>query len=273
MVLEQDAFDLTEDQAKAAARRGWHWVIDHGRRFVTAKLLAALVGGLGFVVAAQFFLPSFVAAGCAIAFVVLGGWAVQTQRLLNRERERRHWTTIDGLRVKQQEVRAQAALREATLAVADLRGGGRAQMRVYPPLVQAVHYLRGQARAAARADAPPRQRQRADASPKPPDVGPVERQLKDLRERDELIEAQIQALAAPGTEWEEKADKKAEEYSRAKQATLEARKRARKGQRPTAAAPGFAFEMGRNRDGSRRVAKRDSDPTPEQIFRDEDEAA
>lgn len=148
-------------------------------------------------------------------------------------------------------------------------------MRVYPPLVQAVHYLRGQARAAARANAPPRQRQRqrVDPAPKPLDVGPVEQQLKDLREQEELIEAQIQALAAPGTEWEERADEKAKEYSRAKQAALEARKRAQKGQRPTAAKPGFAFEMGRNRDGSRRVAKRDPDPTPEQIFRDEDEAA
>jgi hypothetical protein len=28
--------------------------------------------------------------------------------------------------------------------------------------------------------------------------------------------------------------------------------------------------MGRNRDGSRRVAKRDPDPTPEQIFKNED---
>lgn len=65
-MLEQDAFDLTEDQAKAATKRGWHWVIDHGRRFVTAKLLAAFVGGLGFVVAAQFFLPSLVATGCAV---------------------------------------------------------------------------------------------------------------------------------------------------------------------------------------------------------------
>jgi hypothetical protein len=274
-VSERDAFDFTRDQAKATISHSWHRLIDHGRRLVTAKLLAILGGAFGFVVAAQFFLPALVAAGCAVGLVLLAAWAVQTQRLLHREREAGRWRSIDILRARQRELRAQAALREATLVVAELRGGGNAQMRTYQPLVEAVRYSRGRARAVMKADASPRQRQQADAAPKAPAVGPVERELKDLREQDEVVEAQIQALAAPDTKWEARANEKGEEYRRAKKADLEARKRARNGQRPTAPSPGLAFAIGRNPDGSRRVANRKPDPTPEQIARgerpDEDE--
>ncbi|HSC21723.1 MAG TPA: hypothetical protein VLC07_08330 [Solirubrobacterales bacterium] len=270
---ELDAYDLTREQAKAVVSRLWNWLFDHGRRMVTSNLLMILGAALGAVIAGWFSLQVLVAAGCTAAFLVLGGWAIQTQRLLHREREVRYWTTIKGLRVRQREIRAQADLREATLAVAGLRGGANAQMRTYRPLVEAVRFLRGQAREAMQPSASPRQRQRAPIAPEPPDVGAVERQLKDLREEDALIEAEIQALAAPGTKWEERAEVKAEEYSRAKRAALEARKRARQGQRPTAAEPGFSFEVGRNRDGSQSISERGADLTPEQIFEDEDEAA
>jgi hypothetical protein len=146
-------------------------------------------------------------------------------------------------------------------------------MHVYQPLAQAVRYSRGRARAAMKADASPRQRQQAPAAPKAPDVAPVQRELKDLREQGEVAEARIQALAAPDTEWEAGADEKAEEYRRARAADLEARQRTRKGQRPTAPSGGFAFEIGRNPDGSRRVGRREPAAKPEQIVKGERPAA
>lgn len=267
---EKDAFDITRDEVQSAARRNWNRLVDHGRRFLAAKLLVILVGALGFVAAAKFFLPGLVAAGCAVVFLLLGGWAIQTQRLLNQERERRYWTVIEALRVNQSEVQAQVAVREATLVIADLPGGRIAQLRAYPPLVQATHYARRSAQATA-ANSSPRQGQRADALPKPPDLGPVQAELTDLREREKVIEAEIQALAAPGTKWEDDAVAAKGEYQRAKRATFAARQRVRSGKRPTDASAGATFEVGLNRDGTRPVNPRKPTPTPEQIFRGEEE--
>jgi hypothetical protein len=266
---EKDAFELTKDEATDAGRRAWHWLIDRARTFLTVKLAVGVVTAFALAVAAALAFPAFVAAGFALATVFLVGWAVQSQRLLHRERSAGHWRSIDILRARQRELRAQVSVREAALVIAGQPGNREAAMRAYQPLVAAIHYREARTRAALRADAPPAQRQRSDAAPKPPDLKPTRRELKKMREEMEVVEAQIQALAAPGTEWESKSDERAEEYRRAKAADLEARQRARKGQRPTAPAPGFAIEVGRNRDGSRRVGKPDPKPTPEQIARSE----
>lgn len=236
---------------------------------LTVKLGVSVVTALALAAAAALVFPLFVAIGLVVVTVFLVVWAVQSQRLLHRERSAGRWRSIDILRAHQRELRAQALIREATLVVAGEPVDREAAMCAYQPLVAAVRYREARMRAALKADASPRQRQRADAAPKAPDLGPTRRELKELREKDELVEVRIQALAAPGTEWESKAD----EYRRARAADLEARRRARKGQPPTAPATGLAFEMGRNRDGTRRVVRREPDPTPEQIFRDEDEAA
>jgi hypothetical protein len=272
-VTEKDAFDFTKDEAGEVGRRAWHWLIDRARTVLTVKLAVGVVTAFAFAAVAAFAFPVFVAVGLGVVAAFLVVWAVQSQRLLHRERSAGHWRSIDILRAHQRELRAQVSIREATLVVAGEPGDREAAMRAYQPLVAAVRYREARMRAALKAEASPRQRQRSDAAPKAPDLGPTRRELKELREKGELVEARIQALAAPGTEWETKSDEKAEEYRRARAADLEARKRARKGQRPTALAPGFAFEMGRNRDGSQRVAKRNPDPTPEQISRDEDEDA
>jgi hypothetical protein len=235
---------------------------------LTVKLAVGVVTAFAFAAAAAFAFPVFVATGLGVVAVFLVVWAVQSQRLLHRERSAGHWRSIEILRAHQCELRAQVSIREATLVVAGEPGDREAAMRAYQPLVAAVRYREGQMRAALKAEVLPRERQRSDAAPKAPDLGPTRSELKELREKGELVEARIQALAAPGTEWETKSD----EYRRAKAADLEARQRARKGQRPTAPAPGLAFEMGRNRDGSHRVAKRNPDLTPEQIFKDEDDA-
>jgi hypothetical protein len=272
-VPELDAYDLTKQQATDIGRRAWRWLIDRARTVLTVKLALGVVVTAALAVAAQFAFSAFVAAGFAVVAIFLIGWSVQTQRLLHRERAAGRWRSIDILRARQGELRAQAALCEATFVVADLPGGGNAQMHVYQPLAQAVRYSRGRARAAMKADVSPRQRQQAPAVPKAPDVGPVQRELKDLREQGEVAEARIQALAAPDTEWEIGADEKAEEYRRARAADLEARQRARNGQRPTAPSGGFALEIGRNPDGSRRVGRRDPSATPEQIAKGERPAA
>lgn len=270
---EKDAFEFTQEEVATLGRRLWHGLIDRARTFLTVKLAAGVFATAALAVAAQFAFSTFVAVGFAVAAVFLVGWAVQSQRLLHRERAISRWTIIDGLRVKQREVRAQASVREATLVVAGQPGDREAVMRAYQPLVAAVRYREGRTRAALRADATPQQRQRQPATPKAPDLSSAKRELKDLRAEDEVIEARIQALAAPGTSWEAAADERAEEWRRAKAADLEARKRARVGRRPTGPGGGFAFEVGRNPDGSRRVGRREPDPTPEQIFRGDEESA
>jgi hypothetical protein len=266
---EKDAFDFTKDEAGEVGRRAWHWLIDRARTVLTVKLAVGVVTAFALAAAAAFAFPAFVAAAFAVVAVFLVGWAVQTQRLLHRERAVSRWTIIDGLRVKQREVRAQASIREATLVVAGQPGDREAGMRAYQPLVAAVRYREGVSRSALRGEASPRQRQHEPAAPKAPEMTSTKRELKDFRAEDEMIEARIQALAVPNTEWEAAASERAEEWSRAKAADLEARKRARKGQRPTAPGGGFAFEIGRNPDGTQRVGRRDPAPTPEQIAKSE----
>jgi hypothetical protein len=272
-VTEKDAFELTKDEATDAGRRAWHWLIDRARTVLTVKLAVGVVSAFILATAAAFAFPVFVAAGFAVVAAFLVAWSIQTQRLLHRERSAGHWRSIDILRAHQRELRAQVSIREATLVVAGEPGDREAAMRSYQPLVAAVRYREARMRAALKADASPRQRQRSDAAPKAPDLGPTRRELKELREKGEMVEARIQALAAPGTKWESKSEEKAEEYRRARAADLEARKRARKGQRPTAPVPASTFEIGRNPDGSRRVGRPDPEPTPEQIAGDERPAA
>lgn len=270
---EKDAFEFSKDEVADASRRALHWLIDRARTFLTVKLAVGVVTALALAVAAALAFPTFVAAAFALVAVFLVGWAVQSQRLLHRERSAGHWRSIDILRARQRELRAQVSVREAALVVVGESGDHESAMRAYQPLVAAVRYREARTRAALRADVPPAQRQRSDAAPKPPDLKPTRRELEKMREEMEVVEAQIQALAAPGTEWEAKADERAEEYRRARAADLEARQRARRGQRPTASASGFAIEVGRNRDGSRRVGTPDPKLTPEQIARGERPAA
>lgn len=218
-VPEKDAFDFTKDEAGEVGRRALHWLIDRARTVLTVKLGVSVVTALALAAAAALVFPLFVAIGLVVVTVFLVVWAVQSQRLLHRERSAGRWRSIDILRAHQRELRAQASIREATLVVAGEPVDREAAMRAYQPLVAAVRYREARMRAALKADASPRQRQRADAAPKAPDLGPTRRELKELREKDELVEVRIQALAAPGTEWESKAD----EYRRARAADLEAR--------------------------------------------------
>ncbi len=227
---EQDAFDFAKGEATASALRIWHWFGERLRTFLTVKLAVVSAATIGVAVAAWFAFPVAVAlafGACAI-FLVL--WAVQSQRLLHRRRALGRWDAIDGLRAKQQEVTAKAALREAALAICGGPGDRQFRFGIYPPLGAAVRYAEAGRRDETASQARPR---RQDSAPQVPALTQARRELEDLREQGEMLEARIQALAAPGSAWERAADETAERWTLARAADAEARRRARRaGSRP-----------------------------------------
>jgi len=271
-VADKDPIELTQEEASALARRFWSWLTDRIRALATAKLLGIIAALAATVAAAAYVLPALVFAAFAVCATLLAVWAVQSHRLLHRERRVEAWRAVDSLRARQREIRAKIEVRQATVIVAGRPGQADAALHGYQPLVAAVRWSNARVRRATQPAETPSQRQRADAPPKPPDLEKVVREIKDLRMQDKAIEARIQALAAADAEFERDADEKTEAWQRARVADLEARDRARRGKHPTSERGELGFELGIRRDGTPTSTRLPRKPTPEQTARGENAA-
>jgi hypothetical protein len=271
-VADKDPLELTQEEASAFAHRSWNWLTDRVRAFATAKLLGIIAAVAATVAAAAYVLPALVSAAFAVCATLLAVWAIQSHRLLHRERRIEAWRAVDSLRAQQREIRAKIEVRQAAVIVAGRPGQADAALHGYQPLVAAVRWSNARARLATQPAQTPPQRQRAAAPPKPPDLEQVVREIKDLRMQNKAVEARIQALAAADPEFERDADEKAEAWQRARAADLEARDRARKGKRPTAERGELGFQLGLRRDGTPSSTRLPRKPTPEQTARGENAA-
>lgn len=267
---QPDPHDYARQQAVNRAIRAWNWLSDHLHAYASAKLALWISGALGAAAAAAFVFPLLVALIFGVFAVGLSLWAVGAHHLLHRERRINEWNAVHRLRSKQREIRAQVAVREAALLIADEPGRDfRSRARAYPPLTEAVRYSKGHIQQARQAEMPPQQRQRQPAVPRKPDLDGTREELKNLQAEAEAIETRIQALAAPGAQRELEAEEKREIYRRTKAADLEARKRARRGLPPTLPDGEPGVEVAFKPDGSHEVEQRPPRATPEQIT-DED---
>lgn len=266
--------EYVQQQAVSRAIRFWNWLTDHLHAWASGKLVLWISGAVGAATAAAFVLPFLVALVFGVSAIGLMAWAVGAHHLLHRERRINEWNAVQRLRSKQREIRAQIAIREAAVLIADEPGRDfRPRARAYPPLVAAVRYSKGRIRQARQAEMPPQQRQRQPAVPKKPDLGDTRRELKSLEAEAEAVEAQIQALAAPDAKREASAKEKKEAYRRIKDADVEARRRVRKGMSPTAPEGAPGIEVTLKLDGSRKVDQRPPRETPEQIADDDPPAS
>jgi hypothetical protein len=270
-VPDKDGFDELSEDAKRIGGNAWTFLVEHAREWLGAKLAIAAATVLAGAAAATFVLPFLLAFLCGVAAIGVVAYGVYGHRRAHKEKVLRRQAAISALRTRQRALRQEAAICEATLALAGKQneGGGRLGLRGFNELAAALRY--------AKAGRPWARRDRPTAAPtdrgnlptpaplRPPNVAKSRQRLAILDAEDKSLEAQIQALAYPSPEWEGDAKDAREEWRRARDADRETRSRGRQGRRPWPEQPGMAFEVGTKPDGLPHARPLPSKPTPEQI--------
>jgi hypothetical protein len=274
-MTDQEPFDALADDAKQLALSVSRRIFERGREWLTHQLTVLMVGALASGALAIVVLPIFAGIACGLIALAAVVYAIWARRLMENERRNRRWVYIQGKRIQQRELRALAAVDVATLAMCGDRQA-RFSGRRSPELTQALAHLQGQVRRTALAAQPQPAvaAQRQPAVPAPPDLAAVRRRLQQRQAEAQALEAEIQALAAPG---DSKLEQDAGERRQAerdlteatRQAERAARERRRRGQKPTRPAGeeiGLQLQVGP--EGVRQVRNMDPSTTPEELAPD-----
>lgn len=272
---DKDGFEEIGEDAKRIAGSAWTFVVEHAREWFGAKLALAAATLLAGAAAATFVLPLFLAVLGGFAAIAIVVYGVYGHRRAHKEKVLRRQAAISALRTRQRALRQEAAICEATLALAGKPNerGGRLGLRGFNELAAAIRYAKAGhswARRERLTTAPvERDHLPTPAPPKAPNVAVSRQRLAVLDAEDKSLEAQIQALAYPSKELERDAKEAREEWHRARDADREARSRGRRGRRPWPEQPGMAFEVGTKPDGLPHARRLPPKPTPEQIAKGE----
>lgn len=272
-MTDPEPFDALTDDAKRLALSVSRRIFDRGREWLTHHLIVLVVGVLASGALAIAVLPIFAGIACGLIALAAVVYAIWARRLMENERRNRRWAYIQGKRIQQRELRALAAVDVATLAICGDRHA-RFSGRRNPELTQALAHVQGDVRRTALAAQPAGAAQRQPAVPAPPDLAAVRRRLQKRQAELDALEAEIQALAAPGDRKLEHdaADRRQAERDlteATRQADRAARERRRRGQKPTQpAGEGIGLQLQVGPDGVRQVRNMDPPKTPEELAAD-----
>ena len=242
-------------------------LVERGQVWLTGHLLVLAIGGGA---AAVVLLPILAGVVCAVVAITSVIFAIYSRRLMADERSKRRWAYVQGKRVQQRQLRAQAAIDNAILAICGDRQAQVSQQR-NAELVQALRHLRGQLAQSAERPRPAGDAQPPPAVPAAPDLASVRQRLKQRMAHIEALEAEIQSLAVPvddALREDAKELRKAEKELTAatREADRAARDRLRRGQTPTT--PGgnqINFQLQVGPEGLRDIRQTELAPTPEEI--------
>lgn len=274
-MTDQSPEQVAKEEFSNALRTAWRGLIDRGRRYASVTLLKIGLGGLAAAVLAAISLPILAAVACGVAVVLALWFGVYAYKLFDRERTTRQWAFVQGKRAQQQTLDAEQRADEAVLAIMGKPEDARLRVGARPrELVQAlavVRYRSAQAHAA-QFPQPASAAQHSPAAPKEPDLAPVRARISKRKAEREALEAEIQALAAPGDIEaamlaEEKRTHAQSAHESAHQASQAARERTRRGQTATSPSAGISMSMKIDPRGTRDVRSVPPQPTPEQIAR------
>jgi hypothetical protein len=269
-VPDKDGFDELGEDAKRIGGNAWTFLVEHAREWLGAKLAIAAATVLAGAAATTFVLPFLLAFLCGVAAIGVVAYGVYGHRRAHKEKVLRRQAAISALRTRQRALRQEAAICEATLALAGKQNerGGRLGLRGFDELAAALRYAKAGRSGLVERESPypliaaicrplllpnhPTLRNLASASP-------------SLILRTSLSRAQIQALAYPSKDLERDAKEVREKWHHARDADREARSRGRRGHRPWPEQPGMAFEVGTKPDGLPHARRLPPKATPEQI--------
>jgi len=261
------------DEAKRAARSIGRRIVDRGREWLTGQLVVLLLGAVGSGALAIVVLPIFAGVACALVTIAAVIYAIYARRLMDTERRNRRWAYIQGKRIQQKELRAQASVDSAVLVIGGERQAGLGTLR-NPDLAQAVRHLqaaRVHQTALASRPQPASAVQHQPAVPPAPDLTAVRRRLEQYQAEIKALEDEIQALALPGDqELQAAADASRQAQRELSTATREAerlaRERRHQGKAPTApAGTELGLQLNIGPAGVRAVQPTPLARTPEQI--------
>lgn len=139
-MADPEPLEAFADEAKRAARSIRRRIVDRGREWLTGQLVALLVGAVGSGALAIVVLPIFAGVACALVTIAAVIYAIYARRLMDTERRNRRWAYIQGKRIQQKELRAQASVDSAVLVIAGERQPGPGTLR-NPDLTQALRHL------------------------------------------------------------------------------------------------------------------------------------
>jgi len=270
-MADPEPLEAFTDEAKRAARSIGRRIVDRGREWLTGQLIALLLGAVGSGALAIVVLPIFAGVACALVTIAAVIYAIYARRLMDTERRNRRWAHIQGKRIQQKELRAQASVDSAVLMIAGEAGLGTLRN---PDLAQAVrHRQAARVHQTALASRPqPRSAiQHQPAVSPAPDLTAVRRRLERRQAEIKALEDEIQALALPGDqELQAAADASRQAQRELSTATREAERLARERRHqekaPTApAGTELGLQLNIGPAGVRAVQPTPSARTPEQI--------
>jgi hypothetical protein len=269
-VTDKNPEQVAWDEAKSAGLTLGRWLIDHGRRYLTASLLKFILTGVIFVGVGAYSLPviAVIAGGVAI----LGGivYGIYGQRIAHDERASRRWTWISAHRLRQDKLRLEQRL---DAAVFDLLGRAAdpstGAAHSSPELRQAVAVLRHQALQGQQRQVRGGQPEDRPA-PKAPDLKLLQARMVARKADIDAIEAEIQSLAVPENADAAMVAQGSRDHEQSltesvRKADQVARERVRRGQTATNAETGVSLQVELTPTGTGGVQRVASPPTPEQI--------
>lgn len=271
-MLDQEPHEAFAADVQAAARSTWQKLIDRGSEWLTRTLLALLAAAIGSSALAIVVLPVFVGVACALITLAAVIYAIYARRLMDNERRMRRWAHIQGKRVQQAQLKANANVDNAVLVISGDRQAGFDSLG-NRELAQAVRHLQARSQQAARAERPQPTGAsvRQPAIPAAPDLAPVRRRIAQRKAEIKALEGEIQALAVPHDQELKAAahdSRRAERElsSAARQADRQAQDRRRRGLTPTVT-PGreLGLQLTMGPEGVRHVSRQPDAPTPEEI--------
>ncbi|MGI8862962.1 MAG: hypothetical protein ACR2JH_00955 [Solirubrobacteraceae bacterium] len=271
-MADPEPLEAFAEETKQVARSIAQRIVDSGREWLTGQLVALLIGAVGSSALAIAVLPIFAGVACALVTLAAVIYAIYARRLLATERRNRRWAHIQGKRVQQQQLRAQASVDNAVLLIGGDRQASVGTLR-NRDLAQAVRHLLARLHQSALASRPHPQAaaQHQPAMPPAPDLTAVRRRLEQRQAEIKALEAEIQALSVPGDQALEAVARENRQAERdlstaAREADRLARDRQRRGLTPTMPAGrelGLQLQIGP--EGVRDVQRQPPTPTPEQI--------
>lgn len=272
-MADPEPLEAFAEEAKQVARSIGRRIFDRGREWLTRQLVALLVGAGGSGALAIVVLPIFAGVACALVTTAAVIYAIYARRLMDTERRNRRWAWIQGKRVQQKELRAQASVDSAVLVICGDRQAGLGTTMRNPALAQAVRHLQAQSHQSSLASRPQPKSvaQHQPTIPAVSDLTAVRRRLEQSKAEVKALEDEIQALAlADDQKLQVAADASRQAERELSAATREAerlaRERKRQGKPPTApAGSDLGLQLSIGPTGVRDVRPAAPRPTPEQI--------